>query len=160
MKLAEIVQRELKKRGVGSLKEASRLLGISPELIRVIVTKGHVPKDRTLRIIAQKLGLELSSLVLTAHKQKLPGDVKGLFLSPSPGDAGTAKRKFPLSQEQCEYLSRVITIDEIQLVRKYRQLSDEAKIQSRGYIEYMYGVSKKSDPRSDADREPLGEGNG
>lgn len=158
MRLAEIVQRELKKRGVGSLKEASRLLGISPELIRVIVTKGHVPKDRTLRIIAQKLDLELSSLVLTAHKQKLPGDVKGLFLSPAPGDAGKAKRKFPLSQEQCAYLSHVITIDEIQLVRKYRQLSDEAKIQSRGYIEYMYDVSKK--PASRAEQEQLSEGNG
>ena len=152
MKLAEIVQRELKKRGVGSLKEASRLLGISPELIRVIVTKGHVPKDRTLRVIAQKLNLELSSLVLTAHKEKLPGDVKGLFLSPAPGEAGKAKRKFPLSQEQCEYLSRVITIDEIQLVRKYRQLNDEAKIQSRGYVEYMYGVSKKAAPKGEQEQ--------
>lgn len=146
MKLADIVQGELKKRNVGSLKDASRLLGISPELIRVILTKGHIPKDRTLRVIAQKLDLDLSSLVLAAHRQKLPGDVKGLFLAPALGGNGKPKRRFPLSQEQCDYLSSVISLEEIQLVRKYRQLNEEAKIQSRGYIEYMFGVSRKPAP--------------
>jgi len=148
MKLADIVQGELKKRNVGSLKDASRLLGISPELIRVILTKGHIPKDRTLRVIAQKLDLDLSSLVLTAHKQKLPSDVKGLFLAPSSssGGRGKSKRKFPLSQEQCDYLSHIMTVEEIQLVRKYRQLNEDGKIQGRGYIEYMFGVSRKPAP--------------
>lgn len=145
MKLADIVQEELKKRNVGSLKVASRLLGISPELVRVILTKGHVPKDKTLRVIAQKLGLDMSALVLTAHQQKLPGDIRGHFLTPVPvaGEKWKTKRKYPLSQEQCDYLSHVMSGEEIQLVRKYRQLNEEGKIQSRGYIEYMFGVSKK-----------------
>ncbi len=148
MKLADIMQGELKKRKVGSLKDASRLLGISPELIRVILTKGHIPKDRTLRVIAQKLDLDLSSLVLMAHKQKMPGDVKGHFLTPvvATGEHWKTKRKYPLSQEQCEYLSKVISIEEIQLVRKYRQLDSDQKIQSRGYIDYMFGVQRKPNP--------------
>lgn len=147
MKLADIMQGELKKRSVASLKSASRLLGISPELIRVILTKGHIPKDRTLRQIAQKLDLDLSSLVLTAHREKLPGDVKGHFLTPASlqGNNAKIKRKYPLSQEQCDYLSQVMSTEEIQLVRKYRQLNSEGKIQSRGYIEYMFGVSRKPD---------------
>lgn len=156
MKLGEIVKAELKKRGIESLKEASRLLDISPELIRVILTKGHIPKDRTLRVIAQKLGLDLSSLVLTAHKQKLPSDVKGLFLAPTPAslDGKKTKRMFPLSQEQCDYLSREMTVEEIQLVRKFRQLNEEAKIQGRGYVEYMFEVARKPPPaRDEADAE-------
>ncbi|MDH4163246.1 MAG: hypothetical protein OEW15_11245 [Nitrospirota bacterium] len=153
MKLAEIIDRELKNRKVRSLKAASQLIGISAEIIRAILVKDHIPKDRTLRAIAQSLELDLSLLVIVAHQQKLPGDVKGQFLVPDNyrGRNGKSRRKAPLSQEQCDYLKQEIGTDEIQLVRKYRQLSDEGKIQSRGYIDYIYSTARKTNNSAKGD---------
>jgi hypothetical protein len=143
MNISEIIKQALEKKGLRNLKTASKLLEISPELLRVIINKGHIPKDKTLLLIASKLKLDKSLLVLAAHREKVPNDVKGFFLSPSQSKFGSGKRRYPLSAEQCNYLAKVMSTEEIQIIRKFRQVSEEAKTQIRGYVDYMY-ASKKS----------------
>jgi hypothetical protein len=142
MKITDIIKQELEKKGFRNLKNASKALGISPELLRVIVNKGHLPKDKTLSIIAKKLGLDASSLILSAHQEKVPAEVRGFFLSPVQSKFREGKRVFPLSQEQCDYLERIMSEQEIQIIRKFRQVSEDAKTQIIGYVDYMFATKR------------------
>jgi hypothetical protein len=143
MKIADMIRQALEKKGFKNLKDASKVLGISPELLRVTINKGHIPKDKTLMVIASKLNLDKAVLILTAHQEKVPDEVKGFFLSPSQAKFRRGKRKYPLSEEQINYLEKILSIEEIMMMRKYRQVSDEARVQIDGYIEFMFS-SKRS----------------
>jgi transcriptional regulator with XRE-family HTH domain len=143
MKIAEMIRQALEKKGFKNLKDASKVLGISPELLRVTINKGHIPKDKTLIMIAQKLNLDKSILILGAHQEKVPDEVKGYFLSPSQTKLKRGKRKYPLSEEQINYLEKILSIDEIMMLRKFRQVSDEARVQIAGYVDFMF-ASKRS----------------
>ena len=143
MKISDMIRQALEKKGFKNLKDASKVLGISPELLRVTINKGHIPKDKTLIMIANKLGLDKSVLILSAHQEKVPAEVKGFFLSPSTTKYRRGKRIYPLSEEQINYLEKILSIEEIMMLRKYRQVSDEAKTQINGYIDFMY-ASKRS----------------
>lgn len=138
MKISEILKQTLEQKGVHTLKDAAQVLDISPELLRVTISQGHIPKDKTLIMIANKLGLDPSFLVLAAHREKVPLAVKGFFLSPSQSKLTREKRKFPLSEEQCNYLAAQMSTEEIQLIRKYRQVREDGKTQIIGYIDYMF----------------------
>lgn len=142
MKIADMIRQALEKKGFKNLKDASKVLGISPELLRVTINKGHIPKDTTLMMIASKLGLEKSVLILAAHQEKVPSEVKGFFLSPSTTKYRRGKRKYPLSEEQINYLEKILSIDEIQMLRKFRQVSDDARTQIVGYVEYLFATKK------------------
>jgi len=144
MKVSEMIRQALEKKGFKNLKDASKVLGISPELLRVTINKGHVPKDKTLIMIANKLGLDRSILILSAHQEKVPAEVKGFFLAPSQAKFRRGKRKHPLSEEQINYLEKILSIDEILMLRKIRQVSDEARTQIAGYVDFMY-ASKRSE---------------
>lgn len=143
MKIADIIKQALEKKGFKNLKDASRVLGISPELLRVTINKGHIPKDKTLMLIANKLNLDKSVVILAAHQQKVPAEVKGFFLSPAKPKYKTGKRRYPLSEEQIIYLEKILTMEEIQMLRKYRQISDDARTQISGYFEYLF-ANKRS----------------
>jgi len=144
MKISEVIRQALEKKGFKNLKDASKVLGISPELLRVTINKGHIPKDSTLIVIANKLGLDKSMLILAAHQEKVPDEVKGFFLSPSLAKLKRGKRRYPLSEEQTNYLEKILSIDEIMLLRKFRQVSDEAMVQISGYIDFMFASKKRS----------------
>lgn len=143
MKLAEMIKNALEKKGYKNLKDASKALGISPELLRVTINKGHIPKDNTLTTIAKKLNLDMSVLVLAAHQQKVPNEVKGYFLTPSDTKVSRGKRKYPLSEEQTTYLAQVLSVEEIAMVRTFRQVTDEARLQIAGYMDFMYATKRK-----------------
>ena len=143
MKISDTIKQALEKKGFRNLKDAATALEISPELLRVTLNKGHVPKDNTLSIIAEKLDLDESSLILAAHQEKVPESVKGFFLSPMNTVERKQKRVSPLSQEQCEYLGKIMGPEEIQLVRQFRQVSEEGKTQIIGYVEYTFATRKK-----------------
>ncbi|HTG00862.1 MAG TPA: hypothetical protein VK654_09775 [Nitrospirota bacterium] len=143
MKISEMIRQALEKKGFKNLKDASKVLGISPELLRVTINKGHIPKDKTLMMIAQKLNLDKSVMILAAHQEKVPAEVKGFFLSPSQAKFRRGKRKYPLSEEQINYLEKILSIDEIMLLRKFRQVSEEARTQITGYVDFMF-ASKRS----------------
>jgi hypothetical protein len=142
MNISELIKQALEKKGLRNLKDASKHLEISPELLRVTLNKGHIPKDKTLILIANRLKLDKSLLVLAAHREKVPIDVKGFFLSPSQSKFGSGRRQYPLSGEQCSYLEKILSTEEIQLIRKFRQVSGEAKTQILGFVDYMYGSKK------------------
>jgi hypothetical protein len=142
MKISEMIKNALLKKGFNNLKDASKALGISPELLRVTINKEHIPKDTTLTMIAKKLNLDMSVLVLAAHQQKVPTEVKGYFLTPSQAKSNRGKRKYPVSEEQTDYLAKVLSIDEIMLLRKFRQVNDEARMQIAGYVDFMYASKK------------------
>lgn len=142
MKTSEMIKKALDKKGFKNLKDASKVLGISPELLRVIINKGHIPKDTTLTMIAKKLNIDMSTLVLAAHQEKVPNEVKGFFLIPSQAKFNRGKRKYPLSEEQTTYLEKVLSSDELMLLRKLRLVADEARVQIAGYIDFMYGSKK------------------
>lgn len=144
MRLSEMIKKAIDKKGYKNLKDASRALGLSPELVRVIINKGHIPKDTTLARIAKKLDLEMHVLVLAAHQEKVPTEVKGFFLTPSPARTGRSKRKYPLSEEQTHYLEQILNIDEIMMLRKVRQVNDEARTQIAGFIDFLH-ASKRED---------------
>ena len=143
MKIAKMIKDALYKKGYKNLKEASKMLGISPELLRVTINKGHIPKDKTLAMIAKKLNLDMSIMVLGAHQEKVPNEVKGYFLTPSDAKFNRGKRKYPLSEEQTDYLAQVLSIDEIMMLRKFRQVSDEARVQITGFVDFTYGSKKR-----------------
>ncbi len=143
MKISEMIKNALDKKGFKNLQDASKALGISPELLRVIINKGHIPKDNTLAMIAKILKIDASTLVLAAHQEKVPDEVKGFFLVPSQAKFDRGKRKYPLSEEQTSYLEKILDIDEIMMLRKLRQVSDEGRTQIAGFVEFLYG-SKKS----------------
>ncbi len=143
MKIADMIRQALEKNGFHNLKDASKALGISPELLRVTINKGHIPKDKTLIMIANKLGLERSVLILSAHQEKVPAEVKGYFLSPSQTKFRRGKRKYPLSEEQCNYLEKIMSGEEIQMLRKLRQVNEDARSQIYSYVDYMF-TSKRS----------------
>jgi len=140
--MSDMIKQALEKKGLKNLKESSKVLGISPEILRVTIHKGHIPKDSTLSKIAGKLDLDRSALILTAHQEKVPDDVKGYFLAPAPTKLRHGKRVFPLSQEQCDYLGKIMSNEEIQLIRKMRQVSEEAKVQIIGYVDFMFQTKK------------------
>ena len=143
MKISEMIRQALEKKGFKNLKDASKVLGISPELLRVTINKGHIPKDKTLMMIAGKLSLDKAMLILAAHQEKVPAEVKGFFLSPSQAKFRRGKRKFPISEEQINYLEKILSMDEMLMLRKFRQVSDEARIQINGYVDFMF-ASKRS----------------
>jgi transcriptional regulator with XRE-family HTH domain len=142
MKTADLIRNALDMKGIKNLKDAAKMLGISPELLRVVLNKGHVPKDKTLTLIANKLGIDKSLLVLAAHQEKVPNEVKGFFLTPSQAKLNRGKRKYPLSEEQTTYLEKVLSLDELMLLRKFRQVTDEGRMQISGYIDFMYASKK------------------
>lgn len=144
MKIAEMIRQALDKKGFKNLKDASKVLGISPELLRVTINKGHIPKDKTLIMIGTKLGIDKSVLILAAHQEKVPSEVKGFFLSPSTTKYRRGKRKYPLSEEQINYLEKILTMEEIMMLRKYRQITDEGKTQISGYVEFMFANKRTS----------------
>ena len=142
MKIADAIKDAMEKKGFRNLKDASQALGISTELLRVIVNKGHIPKDKTLAAIATRLGLDRSVLILAAHQEKVPAEVKGFFLSPSHAKFRRGKRKHPLSEEQINYLEKIMSSEEVQMLRKMRQVSEESKTQIGAYTEFMYALKR------------------
>ncbi|HWR71916.1 MAG TPA: hypothetical protein VN604_01970 [Nitrospirota bacterium] len=142
IKVSSEIKRELARRGFRTIKEGARFIGISPEALRLLVNKDHIPKDRTLRVIAVGLGLDVAGLLLAAHREKFPDEIKGLFLSPVASPYKEGKRKYPLSQEQCDYLGKHMIPAEIQLVRKYRQFNGEGKTQFIGYLDYHFTLHR------------------
>lgn len=150
MNVADLIKQALEQKGlpVEKPRKASKSLGVSAELLRLILVKGYVPKDKTLALIADRLGMNASALILAAHQERVPLEMKGYFLSAVPEQSWRRKRVFPLSEEQCLYLEKIMSPDEIQIVRKLRQVPGEAHVQVMGYVDYMF-ASKRAPAPSD-----------
>jgi transcriptional regulator with XRE-family HTH domain len=155
MKLSDILREELSKRNLTSYKEAARFLGLSPKLLGTIMRGGHLPKQKNLIKIAERLGIEASVLIFDAQKQLLPPDLQAYLLKPTDVPP-KHKRIWPLSHEQCDYLARIMRPEEIQLIRKYRQFAYEAKVETRGFIHYMFSTQRVPPPADKDDQQSRG----
>ena len=142
MNVGEKIKQAIEQKGYGNLRSAAKTLGISPELLRLTVSQGHIPKDSILGKIADKLGLDRSELILAAHQEKVPLEVKGYFLTPAGKKTYANKREWPLSDEQCSYLEKILNDLEIQFIRMFRQIPDEEKAQILGYLKYTWATKK------------------
>lgn len=142
MKLSEMIKQGLKKKGFRSIAPAAAAIGVSPEILRIILSKDHIPKDKTLMVIAEKLDLDHAQLLLTAHMVKIPEEMSGFLLSPANSSSRKSKRVYPLSEEQCNYLEKIMNPKEIQMIRKYRQITDKGRIQIKGYVDFMFQTQK------------------
>jgi hypothetical protein len=142
MNVAEMIKRGLEQKGLRAGKDAAKALGISPELLRLTVHDGHIPKDTILAKIADKLGLNSAELILAAHQERVPIEVKGYFLSAAKRRTYPKRRVWPLSEEQCDHLVKVLNETEIQMVRMFRQLPDDVKAQIVGYLTYSWATKR------------------
>lgn len=72
--------------GYQEIKECARDLDIPYELLRKVISADHIPKDKTLSLYAEKLGLEYSELIAIAYRQKAPSQMQHIFSNSSaPG---------------------------------------------------------------------------
>jgi transcriptional regulator with XRE-family HTH domain len=144
MKLSALIRQELEKRGIRTVREAAQFLRVSSETVRLMLNRGRIPKDRVLVAIANKLEIDPAVLLLTAHRERLPRTMQSYFLMPAPPARGdwARKRRWPLSQEQCEYLGRIMTGQEIQLLRMYRQLTPERMQEAVGFMTYLFELCR------------------
>ncbi len=145
-----MISQALEQQGLKTIKEAAEAAGISTELMRLTLGRGHIPKDVVLGRIAGRLGLDKTALILAAHQEKVPVEVKGYFLTPATKEGWTKKRVWPLSEEQCEYLKQILNNREIQIIRKLRQIPDEPQSQIEGYIDYAWWQAKQALPEAAA----------
>jgi hypothetical protein len=49
-----------------------------------------------------------------------------------------------LSSEQSDYLGKILNPVEFQLIRKYRQVTEEGKIQIIGYVDYTFASRRNA----------------
>ncbi len=148
MKIAEIIGQALERRGMSRVTEASEVLGISQELLRITLNNGHVPKDRTLSVIADGLGLDKCALIMAAHRERVSEELQGLILSPVPRSE-RKRRVRPLSEEQCDHLPMILSPGELQILRKFRQVPAAGQAQIIDFIDYMF-ESKRASPTAHA----------
>ncbi len=82
--LAEMLKRRIRELGFEDIKECARQHGIPYELLRKVISDGHIPKDKTLLSYAEKLGLDPSELIRTAYRQRVPEGMEHMFESRAP----------------------------------------------------------------------------
>lgn len=82
--LADILKTRIDELGYEDIKECARALDVPYELLRKVISGGHLPKDSTLQLYADKFGLELEDLIKTVYQQKAPMPVKHIFRGGPP----------------------------------------------------------------------------
>ncbi len=77
--IADMLKRRIEELGYEDIKECARDLDIPYELLRKVISNGHVPKDKTLLYYAEKLGLDPAELLSAAYRQRAPSQMQHLF---------------------------------------------------------------------------------
>lgn len=77
--LATLLKQRVQELGYADIKECARERDIPYELLRKVISDGHIPKDNTLLMYAEHLGLEPQLLIGTAYRQRAPSEIGNLF---------------------------------------------------------------------------------
>ncbi len=77
--LAEILRNHIHELGYTDLKECARERDIAYELLRRVISTGHLPKDKTLLQYAEKLEIDPSLLLKTVYREKAPDEMRPWF---------------------------------------------------------------------------------
>ena len=80
--IAEILKRRIDELGVDDLKDCARQFDLPYELLRKVISDGHMPKDKTLLLYAKAFDLNAAELISTAYRQRAPDHLQYLFDSP------------------------------------------------------------------------------
>jgi len=82
--LADILKARIEELGYEDIKDFARAHDVPYELLRKVISSGHLPKDKTLQFYADKFGLNLEELIKTVYQQKAPMPVKHIFRASAP----------------------------------------------------------------------------
>jgi SOS-response transcriptional repressor LexA len=96
--IASLLKQRIEALGYSDIKECARDFDLPYELLRKVISSGHLPKDKTLLLYAERLGMDAEELIRTAYRQKVPGGMEHLFDRqplPKPG-GGAAARLVPV----------------------------------------------------------------
>ena len=102
--IASLLKERIQELGYSDIKECAREFDIPYELLRKVISNGHIPKDKTLLFYAEKLGMDAEQLIRTAYRQKAPGGMEHLFsvrAVPKPGAEGDAHLAPVLGKAAC-----------------------------------------------------------
>lgn len=77
--ISTLLKKRIEQLGYPDLKECARDFEIPYELLRKVISNGHIPKDKTLLFYAEKLGLDETELISTAYRQKAPDNMQHIF---------------------------------------------------------------------------------
>lgn len=102
--IASLLKNRIQALGYSDIKECARDFDLPYELLRKVISAGHIPKDKTLLHYADKLGLDREELIRTAYRQKAPGGMEHLFSFqpvPKPGPEVGARLVPVLGRAAC-----------------------------------------------------------
>lgn len=102
--IATLLKNRIQQLGYSDIKECARKFDLPYELLRKVISNGHIPKDKTLLYYAETLGLDKTELISTAYRQKAPNNMEHIFsVNPVPKPpSGEVSRLAPvLGQAAC-----------------------------------------------------------
>lgn len=82
-KIAEVLRGRIRELGFDDIKECARKFDVPYELLRKVISDGHLPKDKTLLFYAEQFGLDAGELIGQAYRQRAPQHLQHLFGGPS-----------------------------------------------------------------------------
>lgn len=102
--IATLLKDRIQALGYTDIKECARDYDLPYELLRKVISSGHIPKDKTLLLYAERLGMDAEALIATAYRQKAPGGMEHLFSRrplPKPGLEPDARLAPVLGKAAC-----------------------------------------------------------
>lgn len=102
--IASLLKQRIEALGYSDIKECARDYDLPYELLRKVISSGHLPKDKTLLLYAERLGMDAETLIRTAYQQKAPGGMEHLFAVrpvPKPGGEEGARLVPVLGRAAC-----------------------------------------------------------
>jgi SOS-response transcriptional repressor LexA len=77
--LADLLKARIDELGFEDIKDFARAYQVPYELLRKVISNGHLPKDSTLLFYAKQFDMDPSDLLQAAYRQKAPEPVAHLF---------------------------------------------------------------------------------
>lgn len=77
--LADLLKARIEEMGFEDIKDFARAYDVPYELLRKVISNGHLPKDKTLLFYAERFQMDPSELIQAAYRQKAPEPVAHLF---------------------------------------------------------------------------------
>ena len=81
--LADVLRNRIKELGFDDIKECARQYDVPYELLRKVISDGHLPKDKTLLFYSERFGLNAADLISMVYRQRAPNHLQYLFDGPS-----------------------------------------------------------------------------
>lgn len=77
--LADLLKSKIEELGYEDIKDFARAKDVPYELLRKVISNGHLPKDKTLMFYAERFEMDPAELIQAAYRAKAPEPVAHLF---------------------------------------------------------------------------------